>query len=369
MAACRSQDMVFHLFPPQGYYYGPPPPMSNPNGDDSSSYARRDGSNSVKNVGDLCRWVVIGKKIRERKSLGSFRLDFKLASWKRKCVLQRVADAEVDCFSVLFWRKLCLFFSSIWDSYQIWTYMWLAHSFLREVVNCRFPWRIFPTRGSHLQLKSCIMLGIRPALTFLEGQRKDASLRLLKFSGFDLSSGQWYPYLGVNCMLDRLLLVVMICATWLWFHQSKLYRFEVGNILGEVQDTINRRYGIYLHHSDLSMEQADGNPVHRGYNFLDVVFSSLSSNWGQNFTPGYKICNLVVTYEQNIESLMLQEEVHLVMWEQWFAELVWFLEKRWKRRVASSNMSQFVCHLRDVEWESMFHLELHFFLNGLMKCA
>ena len=93
----------------------------------------------------------------------------------------------------------------------------------------------------------------------------------------------------------------------------KLYRFEVCNILGEVQDTINRRYGIYLHHSDLSMEQADGNPVPRGYNFLDVVFSSLSSNWGQNFTPGYKICNLVVTYEQNIEALMLQEEVHLVM--------------------------------------------------------
>ena len=44
-----------------------------------------------------------------------------------------------------------------------------------------------------------------------------------------------------------------------------------------------------------------------------------------------KICNLVVTYEQNIESLMLQEEVHFVMWEQWFAELVWFLKKRWKR--------------------------------------
>ena len=70
----------------------------------------------------------------------------------------------------------------------------------------------------------------------------------------------------------------------------RLYRFEVGNILGEVQDTINRRYGIYLHHSDLSMEQADGNPVNRGYNFLDVVFSSLSTNWGQNFTPGYRIC-------------------------------------------------------------------------------
>ena len=93
----------------------------------------------------------------------------------------------------------------------------------------------------------------------------------------------------------------------------RLYRFEVANILGEVQDTINRRYGIYLHHSDLSMEQADGNPVNRGYNFLDVVFSSLSSNWGQNFTPGYKICNLVVNYEQNVEALVLQEEVHLAI--------------------------------------------------------
>ena len=113
----------------------------------------------------------------------------------------------------------------------------------------------------------------------------------------------------------------------------RLYRFEVGNILGEVQDTINRRYGIYLHHSDLTMEQADGNPVNRGYNFLDVVFSSVSSNWGQNFTPGYKICNLVVNYEQNIEALMLPEEVHLAMWEQWFAELVWSLEKGWKREL------------------------------------
>ena len=28
------------------------------------------------------------------------------------------------------------------------------------------------------------------AITFLEGQRRDASLRLVKFSGFDLSSGQ-----------------------------------------------------------------------------------------------------------------------------------------------------------------------------------
>ena len=93
----------------------------------------------------------------------------------------------------------------------------------------------------------------------------------------------------------------------------RLYRFEVANILGEVQDTINRRYGIYLHHSDLTMEQADGNSVNRGYNLLDVVFSSLSSNWGQNFTPGYKICNLVVNYVQNIEALMLPEEVHLAM--------------------------------------------------------
>ena len=88
----------------------------------------------------------------------------------------------------------------------------------------------------------------------------------------------------------------------------RLYRFEMANILGEVQDTINRRYGIYLHHPDLTMEQADGNPVNRGYNLLDVVFSFLSSNWGQNFTPGYKICNLVVNYVQNIEALMCVED-------------------------------------------------------------
>ena len=63
----------------------------------------------------------------------------------------------------------------------------------------------------------------------------------------------------------------------------RLYRFEVGNILGEVQDTINRRYGIYLHHSDLSMEQADGNPVNRGYNFLDVVFLIFVVKLGTEF--------------------------------------------------------------------------------------
>ena len=38
--------------------------------------------------------------------------------------------------------------------------------------------------------KSCIMLGIKHAISFLEGQRRDVSLRLLKFSDFDLSSSQ-----------------------------------------------------------------------------------------------------------------------------------------------------------------------------------
>ena len=57
--------------------------------------------------------MVIDKKIRERKSLGSVRLDFKWQAEKGKCVLQRVADAEVDCLSVLFERKLCFFFSSM----------------------------------------------------------------------------------------------------------------------------------------------------------------------------------------------------------------------------------------------------------------
>ena len=52
--------------------------------------------------------MVIDKKIRERKSLGSFRLDFKWQAEKGKCVLQRVADAEVDCLSVLFERS-CAF--------------------------------------------------------------------------------------------------------------------------------------------------------------------------------------------------------------------------------------------------------------------
>ena len=72
---------------PPGYYYGPPPPVGTmhspnlpaPTGMDSSDHDRRDGSVSVKNVGDLFRFV-IDTKIRERKSLGSYRQDFKFAS-------------------------------------------------------------------------------------------------------------------------------------------------------------------------------------------------------------------------------------------------------------------------------------------------
>ena len=44
---------------------------------------------------------MIDKKIRERKSLGSFSSGFQVGKLKRKCVLQRVADAEVVCISVL----------------------------------------------------------------------------------------------------------------------------------------------------------------------------------------------------------------------------------------------------------------------------
>lgn len=92
----------------------------------------------------------------------------------------------------------------------------------------------------------------------------------------------------------------------------RLYRFEVSNILGEVQETLHRRYHIYLHHTDLSMEQGDGNPVNRGYNLLDVVFSSLASTqWGQNFTENYKICHLLLTFAPNIEALSMEEDFRL----------------------------------------------------------
>ena len=122
----------------------------------------------------------------------------------------------------------------------------------------------------------------------------------------------------------------------------------MANILGEVQDTINRRYGIYLHHSDLSMEQADGNPVNRGYNFLDVVFSSLSSNWGQNFTPGYKICNLVVNYEQNIEAWCCKRKYTSPYESSGLQSWLIFGKRDEKGRVASSDMIQFAFRLRNV---------------------
>ena len=184
---------------------------------------------------------------------------------------------------------------------------------LRKVLNCRFTMadisnsRFTPTAEElyHVGHQSCntIPRGVkeRCLAQIAEVLRFRLELRPV----ISLLRGELYARQAIARGDDMCYMVVI--------PSIKLYRFEVGNILGEVQDTINRRYGIYLHHSDLSMEQADGNPVHRGYNFLDVVFSSLSSNWGQNFTPGYKICNLVVTYEQNIEVLMLQEEVHLAI--------------------------------------------------------
>ena len=184
---------------------------------------------------------------------------------------------------------------------------------LGEVLNCRFPMadisnsRFTPTAEElyHVGHQSCntIPRGVKERC--LAQIAEVLRFRLELKPVISLLRGEMYARQAIARGDDMCYMVVI--------PSIRLYRFEVGNILGEVQDTINRRYGIYLRRSDLSTEQADGNPVNRGYNFLDVVFSSLSSNWGQNFTPGYKICNLVVNYGQNIEALMLQEEVHLAL--------------------------------------------------------
>ena len=184
---------------------------------------------------------------------------------------------------------------------------------LREVLNCRFTMadisnsRFTPTAEElyHVGHQSCNTIPRRVKERCLAQIAEVLRFRLELKPVISMPRGEMYARQAIARGDDMCYMVVI--------PSIRLYRFEVGNILGEVQDTINRRYGIYLHHSDLSMEQADGNPVNRGYYFLDVVFSSLSSNWGQNFTPGYKICNLVVNYGQNIEALMLQEEVHLAI--------------------------------------------------------
>ena len=54
---------------------------------------------------------------------------------------------------------------------------------MTEVANFRFT----PTAE---ELYHVGQLGIKLAISYLEGQRRDVSLRLLKFSDFDLSSGQ-----------------------------------------------------------------------------------------------------------------------------------------------------------------------------------
>ena len=61
-----------------------------------------------------------------------------------------------------------------------------------------------------------------------------------------------------------------------------LWKYQVCNIMGEVAEMISKRFGIYVHFSDLELATWDGQPIPRKYTMLEVTFSSLSSSqWVQ----------------------------------------------------------------------------------------
>ena len=118
---------------------------------------------------------------------------------------------------------------------------------LREVLNCRFTMadisnsRFIPTAEElyHVGHQSCntIPRGVkeRCLAQIAEVLRFRLELRPV----ISLLRGETYARQAIARGDDMCYMVVI--------PSIRLYRFEVGNILGEVQDTINRRYGIYLH--------------------------------------------------------------------------------------------------------------------------
>ena len=132
---------------------------------------------------------MIDKKIRERKSLESCRLEFKFASLKESVFAENCRFRSGLHFSLVLKEVVPFLFESLSFMSDLNIHV-TGSQLLREALNCRFTMAdISNSRFTPIQLKN-IMLGINLAIPFLEGSRKDASLRLLKFSGFDLSSSQ-----------------------------------------------------------------------------------------------------------------------------------------------------------------------------------
>ena len=160
-------------------------------------------------------------------------------------------------------------------------------------------------------------------------------------------------------MLDRLSLVVMICATWLWFHQS---------------DYIVLKWQISWEKSKTP------SIVDMGYICIILIFQwnkLMGTQWIEDTTSLMSFSRLC--RQIGDRTLHLDTRFAILWWTmsrilklscckrkytspyESSGRLSWlvFAKGDEKGRVASSNMSHFAFHLRNVVWESMFHLDLH----------
>ena len=73
---------------------------------------------------------------------------------------------------------------------------------------------------------------------------------------------------------------------------------------------ISKRFGIYVHFSDLELATWDGQPIPRKYTMLEVAFSSLSSSqWVQEANLGFHICGLTLGYGPEVKVFQLCDTV------------------------------------------------------------
>ena len=160
-------------------------------------------------------------------------------------------------------------------------------------------------------------------------------------------------------MLDRLLLVVMICATWLWFHQSDciVVKWQISWEKSKTPSIVDMGYICIIlicQWNKLMGTQWIGDTIswmsfshlcrHIGDRtlHLDTRFAILW--WTMSRILKLWCCKRKYTSPYESSGLL-----------SWLV----FGKRDEKGRVASSNMIQFAFHLRNVGWESMFHLDLH----------
>ena len=86
---------------------------------------------------------------------------------------------------------------------------------LREVLNCRFTMADISNSRFTPTAEELCHVGHQSCNTIPRGVKERCLAQIAEVLRFRLELKPVISLLGVKCMLDRLLLLVMICATWL----------------------------------------------------------------------------------------------------------------------------------------------------------